>query len=71
MEFTQDHFTLDALRGQRGGEIDGVVDGDIYYIGMTSLSMIFLTWVSKYKEGDLYATYGSFLFLGMYHTTME
>ena len=29
MEFPQDHFTLDALGGQRGGEIDGVMDGDI------------------------------------------
>ena len=71
MEFSQDHFTLDALGGKRGGEIDGVVDGDIYYIGMTSLAMIFLTWISKYKESDLYATYGSILFRGMCHTTME
>ena len=59
MEFPHDHFTLDALGGPRGGEIYGVVDGDIYCIGMTSLAMIFLTWISKYKEGDLYATYGS------------
>ena len=47
------------------------MDGDIYYIGMTSLAMIFLTWISKYKEGDLYAIYGSILFRGMCHTTME
>ena len=71
MEFPQDHFTLDALGGQRGCEIDGVVDGNIYYIGMTSLAMIFLTWISKYREGDPYATYGSILFLGMCHITME
>ena len=71
MDFSQDRFILDALGGKRGGEIDGVGDGDIYYIGMTSLAMIFLTWISKYKEGDLYATYGPFLFLGRYHTTME
>ena len=71
MEFPQDHFTLDALGGKRGGEIDGVVDEDIYYIAMTSLTMIFLTWIPKNKEGNLYATSGSILFLGMCHTTME
>ena len=50
MECPQDHFTLYALGDQRGDQIDGEVDGDIYYIGMTSLAMIFLTWNSKYKE---------------------
>ena len=43
MEFPQDHFILDALGGQRGGEIDGVLDRYIYYICMNSLAMIFLT----------------------------
>ena len=71
MAFPQDQFTLDALGRQRGCEIDGVVDGEIYYIFMTSLAMILLTWISRYKEGDIYATYGSILFLGMYHTTMK
>ena len=38
---------------------------------MIVLAMVFLTWISKYKEGDLHAAYGSFLFMGMCHTTME
>ena len=71
MEYPQDHFRLDSLGGKRGGEDDGVVDGNIYYIGMILLAMFFLTWIFKYKEGDLYATYGSFLFMGVCHTTME
>ena len=49
-----------------GDESDGVVDGDIYYC-----DMIFLTWISKHKKKDLYAVHGSFLFMGVCHTTME
>ena len=66
MECPQDHFTIDALGKQGGSEIDGVVDGNIYY-----RDMIFLTWISKYKKGDLHVPYGSFLFMGVCHTTME
>ena len=66
MECPQDHFTLDALGGQGGGENDEVVDGNIYY-----RDMIFLTWISKHKKGDLPITYDSFLFMGVCHTTME
>ena len=66
MEYSQDHFTYDALGGQGGGENDGVVDGIIYY-----RDMIFLTWISKHKKDDLHAAYDSFLFMGVCHTTME
>ena len=34
------------------------MDGNIYYI-----DMIFLTWISKHKKGDLPAAYDSFLFM--------
>ena len=33
--------------------------------------VIFLTWISKHKKGDLDAAYDSFLFMGVCHTTME
>ena len=66
MECPQDHFTFDALGGKGGGENDGGVDGGIYYC-----DMFFLTWVSKHKKEDLHAAYGSFLFMGVCHTTME
>ena len=33
--------------------------------------MIFLTWISKHRKGDLHAAYDSFLFMGVCHTTME
>ena len=66
MDFSQDHFPFDALGGQGGGKRDGVVDGNIYY-----RDMIFLTWISKYKKEDLHAAHGSFLFMGVCHTTME
>ena len=66
MECPQDHFTFDALGGQRGGENDGVVDGDIYYC-----DMLFLTWISKPKKEDSNAAYDSFLFMRICHTTME
>ena len=66
MEFPQDHFTIDALGEKEGSEIDGVVDGNTYY-----RDMIFLTWISKHKKGDLIAAYDSFLFISVCHTTME
>ena len=66
MECPQDHFKIDALGGQGGGERDGVVDGNIYY-----RDMIFLAWISNHKKGDLHAAYVSFLFMGVCHTTME
>ena len=66
MECSQDHFTFDALGGQGGGENDRVVDGFICYYGM-----FILTWISKHKKEDLHATYGSFLFIGVCHTTTE
>ena len=31
MEYSQDHFSFNALGEKRGGEEGGVVDGDIYY----------------------------------------
>ena len=65
MECPQDHFTLDALGGQ-GGDNDEVMDENIYY-----KDVIFLTWISKHKKGDLHAAHGSFLFMGVCHTTME
>ena len=45
VECPQDHFTLDALGEQGGGEDDRVVDRDIYHY-----DIFFLTWVSKHKE---------------------
>ena len=33
--------------------------------------MIFLTWISKHRKKDLHAAHSSFLFMGVYHTTME
>ena len=38
MEYSQDHFSFNALGEKRGGEEDEVVDGDIYYC-----DVIFLT----------------------------
>ena len=38
MEYPQDHFTLDALDGRRGGKEDEVVYGDIYYYDVLFLS---------------------------------
>ena len=66
MECSQDHFTFDALGGQGGGENDRVVDGFIYYC-----DIFFLTWTPKHDKGDLHEAYGSFLFIGVCHTTME
>ena len=53
MEYSQDHLSFDALGKQRGGEEDEVVDGDIYYCGVLSL-----TWVSKHEEKDFHAAIG-------------
>ena len=66
MECLQDHFTIDALGGQGGGESDGVVDGNIYY-----RDILLLTWISKHKKEDFHAAPGSFLFMGVCQTTME
>ena len=66
MECPQDHLKFDALGGQGGGESDGVVDGDIYYY-----DMFFLNYISKHKEKYPHAAHGSFLFMGVCHTTME
>ena len=38
MEYSQDHFSFDALGEQRGGEEDDVVDGDIYYCDVLLLT---------------------------------
>ena len=38
MEYPQDHFTLDALDGKKGGKEDEVVDEDIYYYDEPFLS---------------------------------
>ena len=46
--------------------LNGVVDGNIYY-----KDMIFLTWISKHEKEDLHAAHGSFLFIGVCHTTMK
>ena len=40
--------------------------GDIYYH-----DMIFLTWISKHKNKDLHSSHGSFIFMGVCHTTRE
>ena len=66
MEYPQDHFTLDALDGKRGGKKDEVVDGDIYYY-----DVIFLSWVSKHEGEGLQSAPGSFLFMEVCQTTME
>ena len=66
MECPQDHFTLDALEGQGGGEKDGVMGGDIYYY-----DMFFLAWISKYMRKDLHVAHDSFLFMRGCYTTME
>ena len=66
MECPQDHFPIDALGGQGGGESDEVVDGNIYYC-----DMFFLTWISKHKKEDPHAAHGSFLFMGVCQITME
>ena len=38
MDYSQDHFSFDALGEKRGGEEDEVVDGDIYYCGVLFLT---------------------------------
>ena len=66
MEYPQDHFTLDALDGKRGGKEDEVVYWDIYYY-----DVLFFSWVSEHEGEDLQATLGPFLFKGVCQNTME
>ena len=66
VEYPQDHSTFDALDEQGGGEIDGVVDGDIYYY-----ATFFLSWIPKHEKKDLLAAHSSFLFMEACQTTME
>jgi len=56
MEYSQDHFSFNALGEKRGGEEDDV---------------LFLSWVSKHGEEDLHAELGSFLFMGVCQTIIE
>ena len=56
---SQDHFIFVALDGKRGGEMDEVVDGVIYYY-----ATFFLTWIPKHEKKDLLVAPSSFLLMG-------
>ena len=56
MEYSQDHFSFNALGEQRGGEEDDV---------------FFFSWISKHGEEDLHAELGPFLFMGVCQTIIE
>ena len=56
MDYSQDHFSFNALGEQRGGEEDDV---------------FFFSWISKHGEEDLHAELGSFLFMEVCQTTLE
>ena len=50
---SSDLFTLDALGEQGGGEDAIVVEGGIYHY-----NILFLTWIPKHGEDDIFASHG-------------